>query len=127
MPDLLSWSFTDQFGQARRNEFLPDAPDNRQNINNFSTGPTLFMPFGRRVQVNASATYSIRDFEDAARFDSKSIDFQLGLLAFADANRVIWASSAVSRSIEYDNVINSEFDINSYFLTYNARVGGWQL
>jgi hypothetical protein len=56
-PDLLSWGFSDNFGQAPLQPLAPITPANQENINFFSTGPTLTLPLGQTSQLDVSGQY----------------------------------------------------------------------
>jgi hypothetical protein len=63
VPDLLSWNVNDNFGQAPLAPLAPITPDNRENINYFSTGPTLTLPLGRATFLDVSGAYGRVDYQ----------------------------------------------------------------
>ena len=114
--DVLRWSISDRFGQARVDDFLPGSPGNLQNINTFNTGPTLTLPLGRRSEFELQGEFSVRTFEDVTRADS---ELRQGRIRY---RRLLSPQSSVgiayqTRQIEFKNPGSSEFDVDSYFLT----------
>lgn len=71
LPESLSWSIGDSFGQTLDNPVGPDSPQNRVNTNRFTTGPDLKLRFGSTMSLRASARY--------ARTDTASRDPGTGL------------------------------------------------
>ncbi|MEO0344817.1 MAG: hypothetical protein AAF229_01055 [Pseudomonadota bacterium] len=121
--DRLVWDFSTRLGQGRINGFRPAAPDNLQDITDFSTGPTLSLPLGNATKLNLVGEVSARQFDDASRADNDS------LLFLADLNRALSPTRSVGfsvsrRSVEFDDAQDSEFDFDSYFLTF-ASVTTW--
>ncbi|MEL6447892.1 MAG: hypothetical protein AAFQ62_08130 [Pseudomonadota bacterium] len=120
VPEMLSWTVQNRLGQGRINELQPAAPDNRQDINDFTTGPRLALPIGRVGQLSAEATYSTRTFDNSgANADSDATVVRLDYTRALNASRNI-GLAAVQRQIEFDDLLSTEFDINSYFLTINS-------
>ena len=120
LPDVLQWSFEDQFGQARRDDLLTAAPDNRQNINNFATGPTLSLPIGRKVLFDLSARKAWRNFEEAAQSDSTSLDVRADIGRAVAPNKRIGVY-VIDRAIEFKDIAGSEISITSVVANYQAE------
>jgi hypothetical protein len=58
VPELLFWDVADNFGQGRVNSLSALTPENRENINYFSTGPELALPLGSTTLLDISAHYA---------------------------------------------------------------------
>ena len=56
-PDLLTWGFSDNFGQVPIQPLAPITPANQENINFFSTGPTLSLPLGQTTRLDVTGQY----------------------------------------------------------------------
>lgn len=62
--DRLRWIVEDSFGQARLDPFSVPAPENKEQVNYFSTGPILNMGLGLRdTNLLLSGRYTRVDFE----------------------------------------------------------------
>ncbi len=63
VPEHFSWAFQDNFGQVRSDPFAPVTPDNRENVNYFSTGPDFSFRFGEAARMQVSGRYSKVSYE----------------------------------------------------------------
>jgi hypothetical protein len=63
--DRLRWVVEDNFGQTRRDLFSVPTPDNRENVNVFSTGPDLRLQMGSATSLVIGGRYSRVDYESA--------------------------------------------------------------
>jgi hypothetical protein len=64
VPERFLWTVEDNYGQVARNRQAVDTPDNRQDINYFSTGPDITLPFGSRTYLELSGRWEDAYFED---------------------------------------------------------------
>jgi hypothetical protein len=62
--ERLRWMVQDRFGQQLLDPFQPARPNNREDVNYFSTGPTLNLLTGGRNSVVLDARYDRVDYED---------------------------------------------------------------
>ncbi len=76
LPERLSWFFREELGQIGGQSFGELRPLVRENVNYFTTGPTLALPLGSRNAIEASATYSTVDYEgfalDSERYEGSA-------------------------------------------------------
>ena len=79
VPDLLSWGITDNFGQAPLQPLAPITPANRENINYFSTGPSLSLPVGKTTYLDLTGGYGKVSYQESS-LDSTRLTGALGLL-----------------------------------------------
>ena len=63
VPDVFEWSASTVYSQALLNVLVANTPDNREDVNVFTTGPRLTLPVARATAVQLSAQYSDRYFE----------------------------------------------------------------
>lgn len=115
IPDRLSWSFEDTYGQAQKNLFRAERPDNREGVNFFSTGPDIALPIGNRNFLDIGGRYSNASFEDTA-LDNSRIGGSAGLRRQLSASSQV-ALGVQSETIEYDDV-TTEYDVQNAFLRY---------
>lgn len=119
VPERLVWMAADNFGQVLSDPFAPVTPDNRQNINYFTTGPDLTMAFGPQTRLRMGGRYSLTTYERDP-FDSDSVSGQVALL------RQLSSSSNLSLNARYQQVsydqsaLNADYDQSDAFIRYDA-------
>jgi hypothetical protein len=120
--DRLTWRFQDDFGQAQLDPFAPVTPENRENVNYFSTGPQLELRFGPTVFLNAGVRYSRTDYQTSP-FDSNRFEGDLAVGTHLSSR----SSASVDGSFErvlftttvIDGVVvNTDFNRTSLFGHY---------
>jgi len=117
VPERFTWTFQEDFGQGAINAFVAPTPDNRQNINYFSTGPNLFFRFSGTGFLNLTFRYA-RSTYTSSPFDNGRIQggFELGqqlsplstISLDANSERVLYSNTLVA----------TDFDRTSAFLRY---------
>ncbi len=115
LPERLSWIFQDSFGQQATDPFAPQTPDTRENVNYFTTGPTLQFPIGTRA-ARIFATYSLTDYENSP-LDSERL---VGGVSFGPRGlegRGL-GINAVTEQVKFDDDINTDFDRDSVYVSY---------
>lgn len=119
VPDRFSWMAQENFGQVTSDPFAADTPDNRENINYFTTGPDLLLHFGGDYSIRIAARYSDLQYEVAPTDGTQ----YSGTLSLA---RELSSASSVSLVLnssrfEFDDeVLNTDYDRNQIFLHYEA-------
>jgi len=63
--NLLQWTLRDTFGQSLNNSTGTDTPDNLENVNFITTGPTLNLHFGLVTRLSLFGLYSKTMYENA--------------------------------------------------------------
>jgi hypothetical protein len=122
VPERFLWSVSDQFSQLAADPFLPIGPDNREDLNTFSTGPDFIVGLGSQMRLRVGGRYSVYDYEDYS-LDSVVTGGQLAVI------RELSGSSSVSlnaraQQFEYDNEsLNANFDQMDTYLRYEAEGG----
>lgn len=82
IPERLSWIAEDNYGQIAKTRQVVDRPDNRQQMNYFTTGPDLRLPIGERTALLISGRWADTYMEDSitdneAMFGDISLSRQL--------------------------------------------------
>jgi hypothetical protein len=119
VPERVEWVFADNFGQVLRDPFTPATPENRENINVFTTGPELALALGSQTRLLLGARYSLTTYEDSP-FDSDSV---LGEVAI---ERSLSSSTSIAlhgrgQQVRYDeSFLNADYDQAEAFLRYSA-------
>lgn len=119
-PERVMWVFSDNFGQGRIDPLSAASPENRENINYFSTGPDLALPFGSAMQLLASGRYSKVSYQDTP-LDSDRYSGLLGL------QRKLSAATTVSLNFSHDAIrfddstVNTDYSRDSAYARYQAQ------
>jgi hypothetical protein len=119
-PDILFWHASDNFGQGLIDPLAADNPENRENINYFSTGPELMLPVGATTFVDMKANYGRVSYQTSP-LDSQRVDGSVALI------RKISQDSSVSvnvrdQRVDYsDDVTNPDYSRQDAFLHYDMK------
>lgn len=116
IPERFTWMIQDTYGQAQTDPFAPITPDNREDINFFTTGPDLTLRFGSAVSARMFGRYSVTTYEesplDAERTSAgATLTYQL-------SQRSSTALSAVREQIDLDAAGSPDYDRDSAFVSY---------
>ncbi len=117
VPDRFTWVATDNFGQATTEPFEPSTPDNRENINYFTTGPDLTFHLGSFGDLTTFARYTSTNFE-VSEFDDQRL---LGGVSVGRdvSSRGNLSLNATTERIEFDEPDSgSNYDRHSLFFRY---------
>ncbi|MGQ0384056.1 MAG: hypothetical protein ACT4UP_05140 [Gammaproteobacteria bacterium] len=119
VPGRFSWSVQDNFGQSFIDRQAVETPDNRQNLNYFTTGPRITLPLGARTELTLSGTWSQIAYEES-NFDNERLGGQLSLSrSLSDTSSL--SVNASTQSVEFDEVPpNTDYDLHSAFLAWEA-------
>lgn len=119
VPQRFEWVISDNFGQTLADPFSPTTPDNRENINYFSTGPEVTLAFGSRMRLRLGGRYSLATYEDSPLdFDTKSGDAALIRTLSAASNLSLNVRAAQTT---YDErALNADYDQREAFVRYDV-------
>jgi hypothetical protein len=118
--EKFDWTFGDSFGQGRTDPFSAVGPENRENINIFTTGPEVDLPLGPRTSMSLDALYGDRTYEDTKTLDATSMAYELGV--FRETGPVNRIGLFVSNNdVEYD-VGTLSYDIVSAGVRYERTL-----
>lgn len=120
VPERLLWVFADNFGQVLNDPFTPATPENRENINYFTTGPDVTFAFGSQTRLQLGARYALTTYEDSP-FDSESKGGEIGLSRLLSGATSLGLHGRV-QDVEYDQTtLNADYTLNEVFLRYDAE------
>lgn len=122
VPERFIWAVSDQFGQLATDPFLPIGPNNREDINTFSTGPDFIVGLGSQARLRVGARYSLYDYEDHA-FDSAVTGGQLAVIRDLSASSSVSLNASVQQFEYDDETLNANFDQQDVYLRYEAEGG----
>ncbi|HEY7639543.1 MAG TPA: outer membrane beta-barrel protein [Steroidobacteraceae bacterium] len=111
VPERFLWVAEDNYGQVARNRQLADNPNNRQDINVFSTGPELTLPLGSRTTFQLTGRWSDAYYEEGNQ-DSETVTGSAALI------RQLSAATALSLNGSYSEV---NFDEDQIFTDYKVE------
>jgi len=121
VPDVLSWVVQDRFGGLQTNPFQANTPENRQNINRFSTGPDLRMRLGSNTAVELGGRYHSTRYE-ISDIDSDVFGGRVSLVRALSPHRSISLNVTTDR-FEFDNTfLNSNYDRQSAYFGFQSEI-----
>lgn len=98
VPQNLTWTVLDRYDQLTAFANQADTPDNRVNINALSTGPDVYIHFGRQHALMLGARYgNVRYGDTPASFNNDN-DRYTGLVSWT-----YQATPEIAFSLNYDN------------------------
>lgn len=120
VPERFSWFVQDNFGQITSDPFSADRPDNREDINYFTTGPDFTFRAGSAMSVLLSGRYSNTAYE-TSELDGERLGGTLALSRELSGTSSI-SVNATTEQVEFDNTaLNTDYDRHQGFLRYDAR------
>jgi hypothetical protein len=122
IPERLHWSFEDNFGQARSDPFEPVTPDNRENVNYFTTGPELHLRFGQAMSAEVFGRYSSTNYEESP-FDVERVSMGVGI-GRDTSQRSRVALNFVADESTFDAAGLSDYQRRNAFASYDLGTGG---
>lgn len=120
VPERFEWRLSDNFGQTTQQAFRPATPENRENINYFTTGPSLVLGAGSTTRLTLDGHYSNVGYETSP-LDSDRLGGSVGVV------RQLSASTAASLNVNYqdvnfkDDALNTDFDTREAFVRYDVK------
>jgi hypothetical protein len=121
IPERFHWTFEDNFGQARSDPFVPVTPDNRENVNYFTTGPELHLRFGQAMSAEVFGRYSSTHYEESP-FDVERISMGVGI-GRDTSQRSRLALNFVADESTFDTGLG-DFERRNAFVSYDLGTGG---
>jgi Putative beta-barrel porin 2 len=119
VPERFNWMVQDNFGQSRIDPLSQETPDNRENINYFTTGPDVGIPLGSATDLRLGGRYSAVTYQDSP-LDNHRVTAMAGLV------RALSSFSSVSldvqrESVRYSDTPNPDYDHDQAYVRYQAR------
>ena len=118
--DSFDWVVQENFGQIQTDPFAADTPENRENINYFTTGPDFTLHLGSANSLLLSGRYSRTDYE-VSDIDGSA---RSALAAFG---RQLSAVSNLSLNLDFasydfeDSGEQQDYDRQSIYLRYRLQ------
>jgi hypothetical protein len=120
VPEVLTWTLQDNFGQAQLNAFLAPTPANRENIDYLLMGPDLTLHLGSTSFLDLSARYARAQYQTSP-FDSNRVLASLGWGLQLSARSSLSLDGNAERVMFDNTAANTDFERNSVFAHYEAQ------
>jgi hypothetical protein len=118
IPERLRWVVQDSFGQQSTDPFSPQTPDTRENVNYFTTGPTLEFLLGRQL-ARVYGLYSMTDYERSS-FDSDRLVGGFNIGRSSPGGRG-FAINGVTEQVTFKEAALTDFDRHSLYGSYSIE------
>ena len=118
VPERVNWMVRDVFGQTRRRLYDALTPDNRENINQFSTGPRIILGLGGIANLLIAATYTRTD-QELRQLNSQSYALDVGIQRWLSSNSSV-SLHAMREHINLEDASGvADYDRDSAYLNYS--------
>ncbi len=120
VPESLTWTLQDNWGQAQLSPFAPLVPSNQENVNYLSTGPDWYAHLGATNFLDVGARYSRADYGTTPISNDR-------LLGSVQLGHEISAVSSLSLNVSvervlYENtVLNTNYDLSNAYARYELH------
>jgi hypothetical protein len=120
VPELFTWTILNNWGQRSIDPISAPVPENREDINFFSTGPDFRVPLGSKSFAALEGRYSIVTFESG---DQDNDRVSAGLFAGRELGDVSSVAIGVTtESVEYENSdLFEDFDITEAIIRFEKE------
>ena len=119
LPERFRWTVQDNFAQTFIDPTAVETPDNRQNINYFSTGPDLRLPLGSRTTLELQARWSQARYETSDSDDERLMG-SIGVVRQLGAHSAL-SINARNETVEFrESTLDDGYDRRSAYLGFNA-------
>lgn len=120
VPETFLWTIEDHFGQASVDQFEPVTPENRQNINTFTTGPDFIARLGSQSQLRLAARFSDTTYERSDEIDTQTLTGSISFVRNLSPN-TSWAIVAAAQRIDYDAPGVETYEQPSLYVSWQSR------
>lgn len=120
VPERFDWFVQETFGQITSNAFASTTPENRENINYFTTGPDVTIGLGGSASMRLSGRYS------STTYETTDLDGERYGVTAALVHQISGTSSVslnlVGEDIRYDELgPDSDYEQQQAFVRYEAQ------
>jgi hypothetical protein len=111
IPRNFIWVLDDNYGQLAKDRQVADTPDNREQVNYFSTGPDIIIPLGPRTQFQISGRWSDTYLEETDE-DNNAVMGSVALARFLSEHTTLSLNASAT---------DTKFDEPELFAGYQTR------
>jgi hypothetical protein len=119
--DRIRWFVQDNYGRALFDPFQPDRPENWENVNFLTTGPTIVLYPGERNNAGVDLRYSRMDYE-VRDFDNERQGGRLWVGRSIRRDQMLSLNVDVE-TVEFDNGVTPDYDRQSAYLRWEIDGG----
>lgn len=116
----LTWAIDDTFGQVLSDSLAPSTPENRENLNVFSTGPDLRLHLGRSTELVVGARYQVASYQDANNVDNDRISADIAFVRRVSPS-VNWSLNVNASQVDFDGPNNPGYDQQEIFARLESK------
>ncbi len=119
LPERVTWTFQDTYGQITADPFSPATPINRQDVNVFGTGPDIHLRLGSQMQLQMAGRYGDTRYQDSSQIDTRNWGGSIGLVREASP-AVTYGIHASQNRYDYKTTGVPLFDQQAAWLALQA-------
>jgi hypothetical protein len=120
VPESLTWTLEDNWGQAQLSPFAPLVPTNQENVNYLSTGPDWYAHLGSTNFMDVGARYSRADYTVTPISNDRVLgSLQLGHEISASSSLSLNVS--VERVLYENTILNTNYDLGNAYARYELH------
>jgi hypothetical protein len=120
VPERFIWIIGDRFTQGRSDPLEVSSPENRSEVNVFTTGPRFTIPLGARSTLQLDALESVHSVSDDFGLDGDSSTRSLSYVRALDQITRL-SVTALTRTVEYDTNPTA-YDIETVYVSYDKTL-----
>jgi hypothetical protein len=120
LPKEFEWVLVDNFGQQQLDPTTTVTPLNLENINYFSTGPNLLIPFTSLVHAQVSVRFS-NVYYQTSDLNNNRGDASVALVRSLSATSNVSLNIAAERVLYQDSAANPDYTTEKAYLRYDAQ------
>jgi len=120
LPKEFEWVVEDNFGQQQLDPTTTITPLNLENINYFSTGPNLLIPFTSLVRAQVSVRFS-NVYYQTSDLNNNRGDASVALVRSLSATSNVSLNVAAERVLYQDSTVNPDYTTEEAYLRYDAQ------
>lgn len=121
IPERLLWTVSNNFDQTRIDNLSPAAPNNRQNVNQFSTGPQVNLMLAQDLLLQTGVRYGRETYETSPS-DSDRYGGDVRLVHQSDAHTTIGLGFTTEHVEPDAGAANpNDYDLNEVLAAYRTR------
>lgn len=119
-PGKFEWLLQDNFGQVRSDPFAPVTPDNRENVNYFTTGPQFTAHLSSTMRAQLTGQYSKITYQ---RSNTDNDRYGASIALIRDLSSAAHASLNVSseRTNFANDSVGADYDTNSAYFDFSLK------
>jgi hypothetical protein len=120
VPESLTWTLQDNWGQEQLSPFAPLVPTNQENVNYLSTGPDWYAHLGGTNFMDVGARYSRADYTVTPISNGRVLgSLQLGHEISGSSSLSL--NFSVERVLYENTALNTDYDLSNAYARYELH------